>query len=126
MDPPKAKLHRTKEWTTEQPAHAILPSLPMRVALLGPSGSGKTQLIQSMIIDMRRTKGGGSCFARIYIWSPPVHMDPAWIPVKRFCETVLHQYNEKEEFLFGTFDPLELDAVITTHQKVTALGKEAE
>ena len=41
-----------------------------------------------MIIDMYRTKGG-SCFARIYIWSPSVHLDPAWIAVKRFCETVL-------------------------------------
>ena len=55
MDPPKVKLHRTKEWTTEQPVHAILPSLPMRVALLGPSGSVRTPLIQSMIIDMCRT-----------------------------------------------------------------------
>ena len=44
MDAPKVKLHRTKEWSTDQPAHEILPSLPMRVALLGPSGSGKTQL----------------------------------------------------------------------------------
>ena len=126
MDAPKVKLHRTKEWSTDQPAHAILPSLPMRVALLGPSGSGKTQLIQSMIIDMYRTKGGGSCFSRIYIWSPSVHVDPAWIPVKRFCETVLHQDDEKEKFLFDTFNPMELDAVITTHKKVTALGKEAE
>ena len=126
MEPPKVKLHRTKEWSTEQPAHEILPSLPMRVALLGPSGSGKTQLIQSMIIDMYRTRGGGSCFSRIYIWSPSVHVDPAWIPVKRFCETVLRQDDEKEKFLFDTFNPLELDAVITTHKKVTALGKEAE
>ena len=38
MDPPKVKLHRTKEWSIDQPAHEILPSLPMRVALLGPSG----------------------------------------------------------------------------------------
>ena len=98
----------------------------MRVALLGPSGSGKTQLIQSMIIDMYRTKGGGSCFSRIYIWSPSVHVDPAWIPVKRFCETVLRPDDKKEKFLFDTFNPLELDAVITTHKKVTALGKEAE
>ena len=97
MDAPKVKLHRTKEWSTDQPAHEILPSLPMRVALLGPSGSGKTQLIQSMIIDMYRTKGGGSCFSRIYIWSPSVHVDPAWIPVKRFCETVLHQDDNKEK-----------------------------
>ena len=84
MDALKVKLHRTKEWSTDQPAHAILPTLPMRVALLGPSGSGKTQLIQPMIIDMYRTKGGGSCFSRVYIWSPSVHMAAAWIPVKTF------------------------------------------
>ena len=122
MDAPKVKFHRAKEWSTDQPAHEILPSLPMRVALLGPSGSGKTQLIQSMIIDMYRTKGGGSCFSRVYIWSPSVHVDPAWIPVKRFCETVLHQDDDKEKVLFDTFNPMELDAVITTHKKVTALG----
>ena len=52
MEPPKVKLHRSKEWTTDQPVHDILPSLPVRIALLGPSGSGKTQLIQSMLLDM--------------------------------------------------------------------------
>ena len=77
MDPPKVKLHRSKEWSTEQPAHEILPSLPMGVALLAPSGSGKTQLIQSIIIDMCRAREGGSCFARIYMWSPSVLVDPA-------------------------------------------------
>jgi GTPase SAR1 family protein len=82
----------------------------MRIALLGPSGSGKTQLIQSMLLDMYRTKGGGSCFARIYIFSPSVLVDPAWIPVRKFCETVLRQDNDKEKFLFDTFDPAELDA----------------
>jgi hypothetical protein len=90
------------------------------------TSTSKTTLIQSMLLDMYRTKGGGSCFARIYIFSPSVLVDPAWIPVRKFCETVLHQDNDKEKFLFDTFDPAELDTVITTHKKVTALGKEAE
>ena len=36
MEPPKVKLHRTKEWGTDQPAHDILLSLPMHIAMLGP------------------------------------------------------------------------------------------
>ena len=77
MEPPKVKLHRSKEWSTDQLVHDILPSLPMRIALLGPSGSGKTQLIQSMLLDMYRTNCGGACFASIYIFSPSILVDPA-------------------------------------------------
>ena len=62
MSAPKVVVHRSKEWTVDQPVQDILTALPMRIALLGPSGSGKTQLIQSMIIDMYRTKSGKSCF----------------------------------------------------------------
>ena len=125
MAVPKVVVHRSKEWTTDQPAHEILPTLPMRIALLGPSGSGKTQLIQSMIIDMYRTKGGKSCFSRIYIISPSVHVDPAWIPVKEFCQQVLRQDDKEEKYCFDTFDPGELDKIISTHKKVTSVGKDA-
>ena len=98
----------------------------MRIALLGPSGSGKTQLIQSMIIDVYRTKGDTSCFSRIYIISPSVHVDPAWIPVKKLCEEVLRKDEKEEQFCFDASDPGELDKIITTHKKVTAAGKNAE
>jgi len=57
MEPPKVKLHRTKEWGTDQPAHDILPSLPMRIALLGPSGSGKTTLL-TLIGGLRQGQCG--------------------------------------------------------------------
>ena len=120
---PKVVVHRSKEWTVEQPAHDILPSLPMRIALLGPSGSGKTQLIQSMIIDMYRTKGGKSCFSRIYIISPRSHVDAAWISVNKICQEVLRQDEKEEQICFDAFDPGEFDKIITTHKKVTAAGK---
>ena len=42
MSAPKVVVHRSKEWTVDQSVHDILPTLPLRVALLGPSGSGKT------------------------------------------------------------------------------------
>ena len=114
MAVPKVVVHRSKEWTVDQPAHEILPTLPMRIALLGPSGAGKTQLIQSMIIDMYRTKSGKSCFSRIYIISPSVHVDPAWIPVNKLCQEMLRQEEKEEQFCFDAFDPGELDKIITT------------
>jgi hypothetical protein len=79
-----------------------------------------------MIIDMYRTKAGKSCFSRIYIFSPSVHVDPAWIPVKKFCDEVLRQDDKEEKYCFDTFDSAELDKIITTHKKVTAAGKNAE
>ena len=126
MSAPKVVVHRSKEWAVDQPVHDILPMSPKRIALLGPSGSGKTQLIQSMIIDMCRTKAGKSCFSRIYIFSPSVHVDTAWMPVKKFCEEVLRQDEKEEKYCFDTFDAGELDKIITTHKKVTAAGKNAE
>ena len=42
--------------------------------------------------------------------------------MRKFCETLLHQDTDKQKFLFDTFDPAELDTVITTHKKVTAAG----
>ena len=126
MEPPRVVPHRTKEWTTDQPKHEVLPSLPCRLALVGPSGSGKTQLIQSLIMDMYRTKRGKSCFARIYVWSPSVHVDPAWEPVIDFCRHELHQDDKKEPFLFDSYNPSDMEKVISTHKEVVAAGKNAE
>ena len=55
--------------------------------------------------------------SRIYIISPSVHVDTAWIPVKKFCLEVLRQDEKEEQFCFDAFDPGELDKIITTHKK---------
>ena len=73
---PKVVVHNTHEYSTPQPAHSALPRLPVRAIALGPSGSGKTVLIQSLTFDLMRTRGGGSVFLHIYVWSPSIHMDP--------------------------------------------------
>ena len=53
---PKVVVHNTHEYSTPQPAHRLLPLLPMRAIALGPSGSGKTVFIQSLIVDLMRTR----------------------------------------------------------------------
>ena len=125
MEPPKVVPKKVKEWHTEQPEHEILPSIPARMALLGPSGSGKTQLIQAMCCDFFRRRGR-SVFARIYIWSPSVLVDAVWEPVIKMCETELGQDNDREQFLFQSYRPDDLQRVIQTQKEVISRAKEAK
>ena len=112
---PKVVLDNTHERSAPQPAHGMLPRLPMRAIALGPSGSGKTVFTQSLIVDLMRTRGGGSVFLHVYVWSPSSHMDPAWQTVKDFAKKVLKQ-NEEECFL-EDFNPADLQGVIDKQQK---------
>jgi hypothetical protein len=55
------------------------------MVVAGPSGCGKTMLIVSMITtDLYRRRDGKSVFKRVFVFSPSVHADPAWLPVKKF------------------------------------------
>ena len=74
---------------------------PCGLLLLGPRGSGKTVFLQSLIVDHLRTKGGGSCFLHIYVWSPSINIDPVWGTVKDFAKKVLKQ--KEEECFFEDF-----------------------
>ena len=56
----------------------------------------KTVLLQSMVLDLYRAKGGKSPFSRIYIWSPSVNVDHAWIPVEEFAREELGVDEDKE------------------------------
>ena len=100
----------------QQPDHKILPSLPCRMALLGPSGSGKTILLQSLLTDLY-TRRGHSVFSRIYIWSPSVLVDSAWEPVIKMCRE-MGQDNDKEQFRFQTYNPSDLEKVISVQKEV--------
>ena len=121
MDGPQVVPKKTKEYAVQQADHEILPSLPCRMALLGPSGSGKTILLQSLLTDLY-THRGRSVFSRIYIWSPSVLVDSAWEPVIKMCKE-MGQDDEKEQFLFQTYSPSDLDKVISVQKDVVARCK---
>ena len=74
------------EYHSDQSQHEHIPSIPLRAIIAGPSGCGKTMLIVTMITDLYRKKDGKSVFKRVYVFSPSVHADPAWIPVKKFVK----------------------------------------
>ena len=80
---------RVESWSCDQPKHEHLPTVPLRMVVAGPSGCGKTMLIVCMITQLYRRKSGKSVFERIYVFSPSVHADPAWRPVKDFVKKEL-------------------------------------
>ena len=59
--------------------------------------------VQSLIVDLMRTRSGGSVFLHVYVWSPSIHMDPVWQTVKDFAKKVLKQ--NEEECFFEEFNP---------------------
>ena len=96
--------HKTEEWSCLQPSLVEVPRLPARLVVAGPSGSGKAQLLQALILDFWKTKAGKSCFERIYIFSPSVNVDPAWLPVKSFSKKQLHVDESEEPCFFDSYD----------------------
>ena len=85
----------------------------MRAIAVGPSGSWKTVFIASLIVDLMRTRRGGSCFLHIYVWSPSINIDPVWQPVKDFAKKVLKQ---DDDCFYEEFNPADLQAVIEKQQ----------
>lgn len=94
---PIVTAHKTKEYTIKQSKYKNVDKLPMRALINAPSNSGKTILISSMILDIYR-----SCFKTIIIISPSINIDPAWIPIKKYIDDNLDEYDK--EIYFDEFD----------------------
>ena len=111
-------------WQSDQPRHAHLPSVPLRMVVAGPSGCGKTMLIVSMITDLYCKKDGHSVFKRVYVFSPSVHVDPCWKPVAKFVREELKVDPEKEQWAWDRYDPGALQEIIDTQREIIAAAKE--
>ena len=110
--------HPTPAFVTEQPLHEHLPPLPLRGLLLGPSGSGKTVALVDMLV--RLYKG---CWARIYVFSPSVDVDSAWLPVKKYVEEKLGVDPQKEQCFFSHWDPAALHSIVDGQKKLVEYQK---
>ena len=111
-------------WSSDQPRHSHLPSVPLRMVVAGPSGCGKTMLLVSMITDLYRKKDGHSVFKRVYVFSPSVHVDGCWRPVEKFVREELKVDPEKEQWAWDRYDPGALQEIIDTQKEVIAAAKE--
>ena len=118
------QLHPTPEYTQKQPIHDHLPKVPCRGIFLGPSGSGKSVALVDCIVRLY-----DKCWERIYVFSPSVHLDSAWLPVKKYVEEQLHVDVMKEQCFFDAWDPAAIAGIVqqqvalTEHSKKLGLKK---
>ena len=107
-----------EEFTSTQSKYAHAAQLPTRSLVLAPSGGGKTILLQNMVLDIYR-----DCFSRIYIFSPSIDVDMTWNPVKEYLANYLKQDENKEKYLFDSYQPTELERIIETQHNVVEFMK---
>ena len=107
-------------WETKQPRIGgdVVPSLPCRIILSAPSNSGKTVLLVDML-----TRIYAGCFERIYVFSPSVHLDSAWTPVKEYSAKVLGVPPDEETF-FDSWDEDKLSEILSTQRAVVKHQRE--
>ncbi len=112
------KVHPTAEWTTRGSKHEHLPPTPLRGIILGPSGSGKTVVLVDMILRLYR-----DAWSRIFVFSPSVHIDSSWAPVKDYIENDLKVDGSQEPFFFDKWDAEALNEIVDTQRRVIEESK---
>ena len=58
-----------------------------------------------------------------YIFSPSVHVNDTWTPVKKYIRDVMKTDAEKEQNYCEEYDPVALKKVIETHHNVIDFQK---
>ena len=106
------------EYTYKNSKYDMMPSLPFRGILVASSTGGKTVLIQNLILNIYK----GS-FERIFIFSPSVHVDDTFRPVKKYINEVMNVDTEKERVFYENYDPADLQKIIDTQHKVIEYQK---
>jgi hypothetical protein len=107
-----------KEYEVKQSKYNIVGKLPIRSILLAPNSSGKTVLIQNMILDIYK-----DLFERVYIFSPSVHIDHTWYPVKAYLDKKMKLQDDEPKLYYDEYDPDTLENVISTHKTVIEYQK---
>ena len=121
------KVHGTTEYRYAQSSHPEAPQLPARALIVAPSGSGKTVVLVSLICDILRQRNGSSCFARVYVISPTINLDPQWEPVKRFQRNVMRVSEEEEpELYMEQWSEAALSKIVRRQQAVVSLARKRE
>ena len=112
------QVHPSATYTHAQSEHAHLPAPPCNGVFIGPSKSGKTCCIVDSICRLYR-----NVFARVYIWSPSVHSDPSWEPVRKYITDALGVDQSKEPCMFDRWDPKQVTELINQQKAVADYSK---
>jgi carboxylesterase type B len=118
MEKPDIKPIKLKEYGVKQSKYPQVGQLPIRSVLLAASGGGKTVLIQNMILDIYK-----GLFERVYIFSPSIHVDHTWEPVKEYLKHAINLKDDEPEIYYDHYDPEALAKIIDTQRKVIEFQK---
>ena len=100
------------QWHYAQPPEPF-PRVPGSGCILGPTGSGKTQLTVQMLLQPYR-----NVFSRIYVFSPSVHIDNAWDPVREHNRKVLGVDDTKEQTMWDHWSEEALEQIMARQAKM--------
>ena len=70
-------------------------------------------LLVSLILKFYR-----DCFSRIYVWSPSVDLDPAWVPVRKYIYGPMG-VPETEQTMFSEWDQSQVSEVIEQQRAIS-------
>ena len=109
---PDIKPIRQKHYDVPQSRYPQCAQLPLRSVILAPSGGGKGVLLQNLILDIYR-----GCWERVFIFSPSIDVDSAWIPVKKYLLED-RKMGAEDKLFFDSYDPEALEGIIDTQRQV--------
>merc|ERR1712078_629585 len=58
------------------------------------------------------------CFERVYIFSPSVHVDQTWLPVKEYLKKEINMKDNEPPLYYDHYDPVSLEMIINTQRKI--------
>jgi hypothetical protein len=115
-DAPIIKPYKTKDYKIRQSKYEVVGTLPTRTILLAASNSGKTVLLTNFILNIYR-----DCWDAVYIFSPSIHLDDNWAPVKEYLDK---RNKVGEKIYFDEYNPGELMCIVDSQEKVVNYGKQ--
>ena len=88
------------------------PDLPTSFLLAAPTASGKTMIILNLLLRYYKDQ-----FARIWIFSPSIKLDPQYAPLRKYLDKMADP--DKEPLMFEDLDQPVLGKLLDEQKKIT-------
>ena len=87
------------------------PDLPTSFILAAPTASGKTMIILNLLLRYYK-----DMFARIWVFSPSIKLDPQYAPLRKYLEKMSDQ--DKEPLMFEDLDQQALGKILAEQRLI--------
>ena len=87
------------------------PDLPTSFILAAPTASGKTMIILNLLLRYYK-----DMFARIWVFSPSIKLDPQYAPLRKYLEKMSDQ--DKEPLMFEDLDQQALGRILDDQRAI--------